>query len=383
MRTMSGPSPAELREALPVTSRVAYLNAGSWGPLTKAAAEAYRVTVDSELDDGRVGSSAIETFIGAYSGARQAFAGALGSVPERIALTHSTTGAVNLALGGLELRPGDEVVTTDAEHPGLDEPLDVLTERRGIVVHRAAVFGVADPLGAITAFLGPRTRLVAVSHVLWGNGAVMPIPAVAAAAHEAGALCLVDGAQAIGAIPFRVDELGADLYAVPGQKWLCGPSGTGALWMTAAMVDGLAPAQPSFLMRDHFSDGHPLWPDARRFDGSMIEPAVLLALAASVRWRSEAVGWEWGFERSAALTAHAREVLRGVEGVDVVEPGPHAGTLVTFTCGRAEPENVARALEGQRVLIRPLPKPRALRASLGFWNDEDDVARLAAALRAL
>jgi selenocysteine lyase/cysteine desulfurase len=149
------------------------------------------------------------------------------------------------------------------------------------------------------------------------------------------------------------------------------------------MVDRLAVAQPGFLMRDHFTEGHPLWPDARRFDGGMIEPAVLLALAASVRWRGEAVGWEWGFERAAALAEHCRDVLRALDDVEVVEAGPQAGTLVTFLSRCGDPETVARALEAQGVLIRPLPKPRALRAALGFWNTEDDVARLASALRAL
>jgi len=383
MRSMAGPSPAELREALPVTARYAYLNAGSWGPLPRAAAEAYRVTVDCELDNGRVGWSAIETFVGAYDGARRAFAEALASTPESIALTHSTTGGVNLALGGLELGPGDEVVTTDAEHPGLDEPLDVLAGRRGIVVKRAEVFGVDDPVPAITGLIGPRTRVVAVSHVLWGNGRILPVAPIAAAAHEAGAVCLVDGAQAVGAIPFRVEGLGADLYTVSGQKWLCGPSGTGALWMAPAMLDRLAVAQPSFMMRDHFTEGHPIWPTARRYDGTMIEPAVLLALSASIRWRRESVGWEWGYQRAADLAEHTRDVLRDADGVEVVEAGPDVATLVTFTSAQGAPEEVSRALEGQGVLIRPLPEPRALRASLGFWNDEDDVARLAAALRSL
>ncbi len=129
-------------------------------------------------------------------------------------------------------RAGGRAVTTAHEHAGGVGPLYALRDRIGVEIAFVDAGDDGDDdrtLAAFDAAITPGTRLVSISHVLWTTGAVMPVARIAELAHDRGALVVVDGAQAAGAIPFRFDDLGADLYAVSAQKWLLGPEGMGAL----------------------------------------------------------------------------------------------------------------------------------------------------------
>src|SRR5262249_48027763 len=126
-------------------------------------------------------------------------------------------------------RSEDEVLTSTVEHPGIVAPLHHLARRSGVSLRTVAPEAVAY---AIT----DHTRLVAVSHVSFSTGACLPIAEIASAARDTGALLLVDGAQAVGALPVDVHALDVDAYAFPGQKWLCGPEGTGALYVRPGLM---------------------------------------------------------------------------------------------------------------------------------------------------
>jgi L-cysteine/cystine lyase len=383
MRLMDAIDLAKLRSELPAAQTAAYLNAGTFGPMPRSTHAVVADEIGRELWRGRTGMASFQRWGESMAAARAGFAEALASVPERIALTHSTTGAVNLALGGLDWGEGDEVVTTDAEHPGLDQPLDELVGRRGIVVHRAAVLGADDPVAAIEALLGPRTRLVAVSHVLWGTSQVLPLRRLVTAAKIHGALVLVDGAQSVGAIEVDPTSDGVDFYTASGQKWLLGPSGTGALWVREGLEETMFLGQPGYLSRDSHAEGTPMWPGARRFDGASLAPASLYGLAESIRFRRSEIGWKAGFDRAAELAGRARELLAGLPRVEVDTPPGQLATLVTFTVAGVEPEAVNLALEPKGVLVRWLPKPSRVRASVGFWTSEQDLERLADAVAGL
>src|SRR5579859_945899 len=163
---------------------------------------------------------------------RQELARLVGAEPGQIALTTSTTEGCQAVAQGLGLGPGDEVVVSDAEHPGL---LGTLAAT-GASLRAAAVLGrpEAEALDQVLAMVTPRTRLVALSHVLWLSGQVLPIAEIR---RRSGLPLLVDGAQSVGAIP--VDVTVADYYTISGQKWLCGPELTGALYV--ADPDSLRP----------------------------------------------------------------------------------------------------------------------------------------------
>ncbi|MEO9175551.1 MAG: aminotransferase class V-fold PLP-dependent enzyme [Gaiellales bacterium] len=372
-----------LREQLPACQSSAYLNAGTFGPLPRATHAAVADELEQEFWRGRIGLAAYARYGERASAARRAFAEVFSSGPERVALTHSTTGAVNLALGGLDWHAGDEIVSTDAEHPGLDEPLDELARRYGVVIHRAAVLGVADTAAPVEELLTDRTRLIAVSHVLWGSGQVLPLARLSAAARDRGALLLADGAQSVGAIAIDPAADGVDLYTASGQKWLLGPSGTGALWIREGVDEQLMLGQPGYLSRDLRNPEKPLWTGARRFDGASLAPASLRGVAESVRFRREAIGWNEGFERAQEMAERFRAVLADLPRVEVDRPAGPLSSLVTFAIDGIDAEAASSALEQRGVLVRWIERPRRVRASVGFWTDDGDLARLCEAIGAL
>jgi L-cysteine/cystine lyase len=206
----------EGRALFPVLEHVAYLNAGTFGPLARPTGEAIADQLRRDLEHGRSGKPYIEQMQAARAKLRGLFAALVGAVPERVALTYSTTDACNIVLAGLGLEPGEEIVTTDAEHFGLAGP--VFTSGATVRVVQAQELGPEELLEAIVAEVTPRTRLLAVSHVLWTTGITLDVRALR---ERTGVPVLVDGAQSAGAIPVDVGEL--DYYTVSGQKWLCGP----------------------------------------------------------------------------------------------------------------------------------------------------------------
>ncbi len=220
--------------------------------------------------------------------------------------------------------------------------------------------------------------------MLWATGRILPLRELVDLAHERGALVLVDGAQATGAIPVDLEELGVDLYGSPGQKWVCGPIGTGSLAVRPELVERLEIGQPGYLTRDFHSDGAPYWPGARRFDGATLSPASHLGLTAAIRWRADEVGLDASLALAAEHASAARTRLAEVPGVEVVQPGdgPY-GTLVALRLAVGDPEPVYLALAERGVLVRFIPGTGLLRASIGFWNDESDVERLAEGLEEL
>ena len=373
----------EIRADLPSATACAYLNAGTWGPLPVAAAKAMRARIAAVEERGRIGGQGYERFGELIAAARAALASTIGAEPDGVALTHSTTGGMNLVLAGLEWEAGDEVVTTDNEHPGLLEPLLELARRRGVVVRTAATLRSDDALASLTAQLGPRTRLVAVSHVLWASGRILPVRELAAAAHAAGAQVLVDGAQAVGAIPVDAAALGCDYYAGPAQKWLCGPNGVGFLWVAPARVGELGLGSAGWLSRDGKSEGHPLWPTARRYDGGSLSTVALAGSTAAIAWRAERVGWEAGFERMRERRATFAAALAALPNVTVHGFGGEHAPLIAFSLDGHDAGTVNAALDAQGVRARSLPDPAWMRIATGFWLSDGDCERLCSVLRAL
>jgi L-cysteine/cystine lyase len=377
-----------VRAQLPVLASVTYLNSGAVGPLCLPAA---RALADwAKAAPGRARGS-LEGFgrISAQAAAvRAAAARLVGGGPESVALTANTTQGVNLAAWGIDWRPGDEIVTTALEHPGLSVPLAVVARRSGA---RLRVIGAERAGGdleqAVAEVAGPRTRLVALSHVSWSTGAALDVAGAARAARAAGALVAVDGAQAVGTIPVDAAALGADAYAFPAHKWLLGPEGLGALWVRPEATERIdvtvAGLESAAAAAAHGEDGamepHP---GARRYEASTAPAALLAAWEASMAWLA-GLGWPWIHARVREAQAATREALAAIDGVEVLTPpGPQAG-LVTFTVAGRAPVEAAAELAAGGVVVRSLVRPEALRASVGFFTDEADVARLAAGVAAL
>ena len=240
---------------------------------------------------------------------------------------------------------------------------------------------------AVAEVAGPRTRLVALSHVSWSTGAVLDVPGAARAARAVGALVAVDGAQAVGTIPVDAAALGADAYAFPAHKWLLGPEGLGALWVrpeAMARIDlTVAGLESAAGGAAHGEDGamepHPT---ARRYEASTAPAALLAAWEASMAWL-EGLGWGWIHGRVREAQAATRAALARSPGSRCSPRRARRRGLVTFTVAGRAPAEAAAELAAKGVVVRSLPRPAALRASVGFFTDEADVARLAAGVAAV
>jgi L-cysteine/cystine lyase len=347
----------EARAQFPVLDRCAYLNAGTNGPLAKATVDALVARVQRDLHEGRGGKEYYEAMLELRETARQGFAAVLGVEPERMALVESTSRGCATVLAGLGLSAEDEVITTDQEHFGLTGPL-YATGARVVIVE-----GDED---ALLAAITPRTRLIATSHVLWTTGRRFDLHRVK---RESGLPLLVDGAQSAGAIPVDVGEL--DFYTVSAQKWLCAPDPAGALYVRDPAVVRIK--TPSYFSQDSYELSGAFVPkeSSARFDGGWVGLPALSGIVAALD-----VHPAWRYERAAEMAARCRELLE--PHVEVVTPPAHS-TLVSFRPPR-DPTQLVTDLQGQDVIVRELPGRNLVRASCGWWTNEDDLQRLLAGI---
>jgi L-cysteine/cystine lyase len=349
----------EARASFPVLERFVYLQAGSVGPLARPTMDAMRAEQERGLAEGRGSRAQFERILALREELRADVAALVGVTPEQVALTASTTDGCNIVLAGLGLEARDEVITTTDEHFGLIGPLHV---------SGCTVVVVEPNADSILAAVTPRTRLVAVSHVLWTTGAVLPVHELRA---RSGIPILVDGAQSVGAMP--VDATGLDFYTISGQKWLCGPEGTGAL--VVAEPEQLRVARPSYLsQRSYERDGSfEPQPGAARFDPNVTPNPLTAGLRAAI-----AACPAWAYERAAHTADRLRDLLRDV-GEDVVVPDER-GTLLSWRAPVDETELIVARLADASVIVRDLPGRGLVRASIGWWTSEDDLERLVSAL---
>jgi L-cysteine/cystine lyase len=358
-------TPEEARAQFPVLERFAYLNAGTLGPLSRATIAAMEERTRWDNERGRGGKEFFESMLALRGRVREKVAALIGAPADRLALTTSTTEGCNIVLGGLGLGPDDEVVTTNSEHPGLLAPLHVTGAR--VRVAEVTTRPAAEALDAITAQVTPRTRLLALSHVIWTTGQVIPVRELR---QETGLPILVDGAQSVGAVPVDVGEL--DFYTVSCQKWLCGPEPLGALYVRNP--EALPIAFASYFTQESIERDGTFVPKegALRFDTGWLPTPGLAGLEAALDGAPE-----WRFDRAAEMTRRCRDALAARFEV-VTEPDQ--GTLVSFVAP-GEPEADAARLYDAGVILRDLPGTGWLRASCGWWTGDEDLERLVDALR--
>jgi L-cysteine/cystine lyase len=357
---------ARLRDQFPVLAQTAYLNAGSCGPIPAAGAQAAIAEIERAAAEGR-DYKHFQRRVELAAELRAAFAAVAGASPADVALTTSTSEGLATVVTGLALGRGDEIVTSDVEHPGLLGPLAAARDLRGVDVR-------AVPLEDVANAVGPRTRLVACSHVSWHDGRIAPVESLAALGDDVAVV--LDGAQSLGAIPVNVDELGCAAFAAAGQKWLCGPEGTGMLWISPAWRERIgATARPYGAQADPALglEGE-LHPDARRYEASSLSAEEVAYALGSVGLLAEA-GWDEVYAAATGLAARFAEEL-AARGRDVAPRGNT--TLVSWV--EDDPMATNERLAATGVVTRYLPGTSYVRASTGAWNDESDLERLLAAL---
>lgn len=379
-----------LRSELTIGKDMLYLNTGGQGPLPASSLSAMVEAIKRNGDlgpgsaDGYGQSAEIENRL------RSMLADLAGARTDEIAVTTSTGEGLAVVAAALSLRPGDEVIVSDEEHPAGLIPWYQQVSARGIRVSTVSAEPLGDFVERVEQAITDRTRVLSLSHVAFRTGAVLPIRSVCDLARKHNIFTLVDGAQSVGIIPVDFGELGVDAYSFPGQKWLLGPLGTGGLYVRRDAWPALTPAViTSAGVSGYTPDAVDLVDTASRFGVSRPGPALCTALTRSVELLS-GIGADSINRIATGLTNEASELLAAIRGIRVHTPRPvvpHIRSgLVTFSARNMSADRLAKALgEEDRIVVRTvkLPDLEAVRISLHCFHERSDLTRLTDAVTRL
>lgn len=328
----------------------------------------------------------------AYEAARARVARFLNAArPEDIVFTKGGTQAINIVANGIALRPGDEIVVSVMEHHSNIVPWHFRRERDGAALNWLDIDddGRIDP-AALDALIGPRTKLVALTHMSNVLGVKTPAAELIAVAHAKGVPVLLDGCQA--AVHGRVDVRGLDVdyYVFTGHK-LYGPTGIGVLYGKAERLAALRPFEGGGEMIDTVEQGRVTYNDPpHRFEAGTPPIVEAIGLAAAIDWL-EGLGREAIAAHEARLRDAAMERLRGLNWIKLHGQAPDKGAIVAFSMANAHPHDVAQILDRQGVAIRAghhcaqplmarLGVTATARASFGLYNTPGEIDALVEAL---
>lgn len=279
------------------------------------------------------------------------------------------------------------MVLTKMEHHSNIVPWQLVADRTGARLRFADVSpdGRLD-LEDLERLLGDRTRLVSVTHVSNSLGVINPVARIAGMAHEVGALCLVDGAQAAPHLRVDVGRLGCDFYAFSGHK-MCGPTGIGVLWARRELLDGMPPYQGGGEMISQVRlDGSTWAAVPHKFEAGTPNIAGAVALAEAIRFLDE-LGMDAIRAHEAELTDYALERMAEVEGLILYGPPRERTGVLSFTYGDVHPHDLSTILDQKGIAIRAghhcnqplmdhLGVAATARASLYLYNTRAEVDAL-------
>ncbi len=347
-----------------------------------------------------------EAEVGGYEAAAEAFEGLerpytaaaalLNCERSEIAVVESATRAWQMAFASVGLDAGDRVLTSSAEYGSNYLQLLHTARRRGVSIEVVPddEHGQVS-LGSLARAVDERVKLVAITHVPMGGGLVNPVAGVGRITRAAGVTFLLDACQSFGQVPIDVDGVGCDFLAATSRKFVRGPRGVGLLYARATTTDHLEPAfidlrSATWTVRDSYD----LAPGGRRFEAFEISTAAKIGFGVALDYARD-----WGLDaiwtRLRALGDHLRDGLEAIPGVEVLDRGQTRGAIVTFSVAGWHPDDVRTALRGSGVNVWVVEAKTAhldfddrnitavVRASVHYYNDDEDLERCCRAVRAL
>jgi cysteine desulfurase/selenocysteine lyase len=314
-----------------------------------------------------------------------------------IAFVRGTTEAINLvasAYGRVHIGSDNEIIISEMEHHSNIVPWQRLCEEKGA---RLRVIPVTDGgelrLDAYERLLGPRTLLVAVTHVSNVLGTVNPLTDIVQLAHDRGVPVLVDGAQAVGHMPVDVQAIGCDFYAFSGHK-VFGPTGIGVLYGRGALIDAMPPYQTGGGMIRSVTFDETQYADApARFEAGTPHIAGIVGLAEAIGYLTD-LGLDCVAAHEQELLDYATEALSNIRGLRVIGTAPGKSGILSFTIDEVHPHDIATVLDRDGVAIRAghhccqplmdhLGVPATARASFACYNTREDVDALVTSLHSV
>ncbi|MGK7912733.1 MAG: aminotransferase class V-fold PLP-dependent enzyme [Synechococcus sp.] len=357
------------RQHFPALAGKSYLNFGGQGPLAQPARDAIATTYETCDRLGPFSQAAFRWLFAEQDALRQTIATFLKTSPDRIALTESTIAGMNIPLWGLDWRAGDRLLLSDAEHYGVWEIARELQTRFGIELDLCPLSTSPDCLQTLADSLQPATRMICISHVLWNSGTILPLKSMATLCHEHNVLVHVDAAQSAGVMPLDLPDLGVDFYAFSGHKWLCGPAGTGALYVSER---GQAAIRPTYTgwCKTYAQEG------ADCFEVSTSAYPLRLGLKAAIEVHDRLGTAAERYQQLVHISQTLWAGLQQISGVQVCNPHSPMTGLVPFTVADRDPKELELALEERGIFVRSMAEPKSLRASVHYLTSEEDIDRL-------
>jgi cysteine desulfurase/selenocysteine lyase len=330
-----------------------------------------------------------------YDVARDKLAAYLGAAhAHEVIFTRGTTESINLVAQSWarpQLKPGDEILLTEMEHHSNIVPWQLVAEQTGAIVRPAPITDSGEiDLERFASLVTDRTKIVAIAHVSNALGTINPVRRIADLAHAAGAILVVDGAQAAPHLPVDVEALGADFYACSSHKML-GPTGIGVLYGREALLDAMPPYQGGGDMIHTVSFSGSTWaPLPAKFEAGTPNIAGAVGFGAAVDY-IEKIGRDRIAEHEHQLLAYATEQIVGVRGLRIIGTAPLKASVLSFVMDGIHPHDIGTVLDSEGVCVRaghhcaqPLMKrmgvPATARASFALYNTEHDADALVAAL---
>jgi cysteine desulfurase/selenocysteine lyase len=327
-----------------------------------------------------------------YEGARRTIASHLGADQREVIFVRNATEALNLVAyswGRTNLSPGNRIVVTEMEHHSNVVPWYQVAEEKGAHLDWVPIDGEGRlEMDALAELLERGPKLVCVAHVSNVLGTINPIGEIARMAHEAGALLVVDGAQAGPKLELDMADLGADFYAVTAHK-MYGPTGIGALFGRRELLEEMPPFIGGGSMIRKVSKDLITWADLpAKFEGGTPAIGEAIAFGEAVRWLDQ-LGLPAAHAAEVELTSYALERIAEVPGLTVFGPpaGDDRGGIVSFAMGGVHAHDVSEILDRHgvavraghhcaQVLMQRLGVPATTRASFAVYNRRDEVDRL-------
>lgn len=367
------------RKELPALKSKTYFNFGGQGTMPQSSIDCITETFQRVQEIGPF-SGAIFQWIGEeLTQTRKELADLFGGSASSYAITQNTTEGCNIALWGLEWKSGDELITTDSEHGGVEDAMKNLCQRRGCVIKILPVIARADEdvLADLEKLISSKTRMIVVSHVVWNTGQTLPLAGIVELCKSRGVKVLVDGAQSAGVLPLNLETSGVDYYAITGHKWLGGPEGVGALYISPSALEETLETFVGWRKSMVPSEGTL---GAARFEVATAPFPLLSALRNSMQFHTK---WGDTAQRYAAIksgAAYLRELL-ALQDVELLGGDTADAGLVSFVVKGRKHQAVARALEESKIFVRTIPTPDCIRASVHYFTTREDIEKLATALK--
>jgi L-cysteine/cystine lyase len=367
----------------------AYFNYGGQGPLPLPSLDAIYQCYQKIHDDGpfsrRINNDTSGFLTELSDATRASIASELGVTPETITLTENVTVGCNIVLWGLDWQPGDRILISDAEHPGVIATIKELIRRFHLELDICPIvetLNQGDPVAVIAQFLQPNTRLLLVSHILRNTGQVLPLAEIVKLCHRQQpepVRVLVDAAQSVGLLPLNLAELEVDFYAFTGHKWWCGPEGLGGLYVSP---ESLAKLSPTFIgwrsiLYDKQGDPGEWQPNGQRYEVATSAYPLYAGLQRSI-----ALHQEWGtsqerYQKICELSLYLWQRLSELSQVLCLQNQPPESGLVSFKIPNLiSYKDLVYGLEDRRLFLRKVTNPDCLRACVHYFTERQEIDQL-------